>query len=95
MRKLLEATFSLDGVIESRERWALPVWGKAEKDAALRQLKRIRRLSARPGHLRTIRGSLVADQRRGVWNNITTHKPSHHWIRMGNPPEARKDRTRT
>src|SRR5262249_3693736 len=39
MRKLVEATFvSLDGVIESPERWALPLWGKAEKDAALRQL---------------------------------------------------------
>src|SRR5262249_49386953 len=39
MRKLVEATFvSLDGVIESPERWALPRWGKAEKDAALRQL---------------------------------------------------------
>src|SRR5262252_2902043 len=39
MRKLVEATFvSLDGVMESPERWALPLWGKAEKDAALRQL---------------------------------------------------------
>src|SRR5215467_7789599 len=39
MRKLVEATFvSLEGVIESPERWALPLWGKAEKDAALRQL---------------------------------------------------------
>src|SRR5262244_4387923 len=39
MRKLVEATLvSLDGVIESPERWAHPLWGKAEKDAALRQL---------------------------------------------------------
>ena len=39
MRKLVEATFvSLDGVIESPERWALPLWGQAEKDEALRHL---------------------------------------------------------
>src|SRR5215471_1340671 len=39
MRKLVEATFvSLDGVIESPERWALPLWGKAETDAAPRHL---------------------------------------------------------
>ena len=37
MRKLVEATFvSLDGVIESPERWALPQWGQADKDNALR-----------------------------------------------------------
>jgi len=39
MRKLVEATFvSLDGVIESPERWALPLWGQADKDTALRHL---------------------------------------------------------
>jgi dihydrofolate reductase len=39
MKKLAEATFvSLDGVIESPERWALQLWGQAEKDAALRRL---------------------------------------------------------
>jgi dihydrofolate reductase len=39
MRRLVEATFvSLDGVIESPERWALPLWGPADKDNALRHL---------------------------------------------------------
>jgi dihydrofolate reductase len=39
MRKLVEATFvSLDGVIESPERWALPLWGQADKDTALHHL---------------------------------------------------------
>jgi dihydrofolate reductase len=39
MRKLVEATFvSLDGVIESPERWAAPLWGQADKDTALRRL---------------------------------------------------------
>lgn len=39
MRKLVEATFvSLDGVVEAPERWALPLWGQASKEAALARL---------------------------------------------------------
>jgi len=40
MRKLIEATFvSLDGVIESPERWALQHWGAEHRASALRQLE--------------------------------------------------------
>lgn len=39
VRKLVESTFvSLDGVVESPERWALPFWGSDNKDAALSHL---------------------------------------------------------
>jgi dihydrofolate reductase len=39
VRKLVEATFvSLDGVVESPERWALPLWSQANKDASLSHL---------------------------------------------------------
>lgn len=39
MRKLVEATFvSLDGVVESPERWAVPLWGQANKQDALARL---------------------------------------------------------
>jgi dihydrofolate reductase len=39
MRKLIEATFvSLDGVIESPERWALNLWGAEHRIHATRQL---------------------------------------------------------
>jgi len=40
MRKLIEATFvSLDGVIESPERWALQHWGAEHRANATRQLE--------------------------------------------------------
>ena len=40
MRKLIEATFvSLDGVIESPERWALHLWGDGHRVQATRQLE--------------------------------------------------------
>jgi dihydrofolate reductase len=39
MRKLIEATFvSLDGVIESPERWALQLWGPEHRADAARRL---------------------------------------------------------
>jgi dihydrofolate reductase len=39
MRKLVESTFvSLDGVVESPERWAMPFWGNDSKNAALSHL---------------------------------------------------------
>jgi dihydrofolate reductase len=39
MRKLVESTFvSLDGVVESPERWALPFFAPENKDAALSHL---------------------------------------------------------
>jgi dihydrofolate reductase len=39
MRRLVEATFvSLDGVIEAPELWAMPLWGRASKEAALARL---------------------------------------------------------
>jgi dihydrofolate reductase len=39
MRKLVEASFvSLDGVVESPERWAMPLWRQTNKEAALSQL---------------------------------------------------------
>ena len=40
MRKLIEATFvSLDGVVESPERWALSLWGAEHRAQATRQLE--------------------------------------------------------
>lgn len=39
MRKLVESTFvSLDGVVESPERWAMPFFGSENKNAALSNL---------------------------------------------------------
>lgn len=40
MRKLVESTFvSLDGVVESPERWTMPFWGSDGKNAALSHLE--------------------------------------------------------
>jgi len=39
MRKLIEATFvSLDGIVESPEKWALPFWGNEHKAHVTQQL---------------------------------------------------------
>lgn len=60
MRKLVEATFvSLDGVIESPERWALPLWGPADKDNALSGV-----LSS--WHSRWVRNPRLCTDRQGV-----------------------------